>query len=341
MSERSSSPLLDSRDQVVDWPLFVRLIRAKQRILVTTHIRPDCDALGSALGMASVLERLGKEVRIVTAFDLPPDYRFLDPEGKFLRLGTRVADDWVETADLVLVLDTSAWAQLGQMGDVIRRTKAAKAVLDHHVSSDDLGAEMFKDTTAEATGRLVVEAADHLGVALKPDEAAPLFAALATDTGWFRFASTASETLRLAARLVDAGAVPHELYKHLYEDETLGRLRLVGRTMARATTELDGRLIYTWIERKDFEEAGAVPSDSEDVINQTLSVGGTEFAVILVEQQGGGFKISFRSRSAVDCSRVAEQFGGGGHVKAAGAFVEGTLEHARAQVLDAVRAAMR
>ena len=236
-----------------------------------------------------------------------------------------------------IILDTTAWAQLGGMADVIRDTKAKKAVLDHHVSADDLGAELFKNTDAEATGRLVIEAADALGVPLTPKIALPAFAALATDTGWFRFASTTPGTLRLAARLMEAGAKPDWLYKHLYENDTLGRLRLIGCTLARACTELDGRLIYTWIEQRDFQETGAVPSDSEDIINMTLTVGSTEFAVILVEQPRGGFKVSFRSRNQVDCSRLAEQFGGGGHKRAAGATVLEPLAVARDKVLSAVR----
>ena len=111
--------------------------------------------------------------------------------------------------------------------------------------------------------------------------------------------------------------------------------------MARTQTELDGRLIYTWIELADFAATGALPTDSEDVINMTLAVGGTEVAVILVEQRNGGFKISLRSRCQVDCSRLAEQFGGGGHRKAAGLFLNEPLESARAKVLDAARAAMK
>jgi phosphoesterase RecJ-like protein len=110
--------------------------------------------------------------------------------------------------------------------------------------------------------------------------------------------------------------------------------------MARTRTELGGRLIYTWIERADFEATGAVPQDSEDVVNMTLAVGGTAVAVILVEQTGGGFKVSFRSRCALDCSRVAERFGGGGHKAAAGAFLNEPLDSARRKVLDAVRAEM-
>ncbi len=133
-----------------------------------------------------------------------------------------------------MILDTSAWAQLGSMADVVRSTKALKVVVDHHVSQDDLGAEVFKDVDAEATGRLVIDAMDQLKVPLTPDIARAAFVAIATDTGWFRFSSTTAGTFALIARLVQAGANPDEIYKNLYENDSLARLRLVGRTLSRA-----------------------------------------------------------------------------------------------------------
>jgi len=324
-----------------DWPRFAEIVRSHRRFLITSHVRPDCDALGSELAMAGILESLGKEVLIVNAQATPPGYRFLDPQGKLRKLHADVSLEQCLDCEVLIVLDTTAWVQLGAMADVVRALPGVKLVIDHHLSEDDLGAELFKNTGAEAAGRLVIEAADQLGVELSPEIARAAFVALATDTGWFRFASTSSDTLRLAARLIDAGARPADLYRELYEQETLGRLKLIGRTLARATTELDGRLIHTCIERADFEAAGALPSDSEDIINMTLGVAGTEVAVILVEQKSGGFKVSFRSRCDVDCAEVARQFGGGGHKQAAGALVKAPLDEARARVLDAVRAAMR
>jgi len=325
----------------VDWPRFVELVRSNQRFVLTTHIRPDCDGLGSALAMAMILERLGKEAVVVNGFSLPPNLRFMDPRGRIKHLGSDISAEELDSADVLMVLDTSAWAQLSHVEQLVRETKAKKIVVDHHVSGDDLGAEEFKDTTAEATGRLVRDAAEQLGVEITPDIARPLFAAVATDTGWFRFSSTTADTYRLAAQLTEAGVAPDEIYGDLYEKETLARLRLVGRTMGRTQTELDGRLIYTWIEMSDFEATGALPTDSEDMVNMTLAVGGTHAAVILVEQPDGGFKISFRSRCDLDCSRLAERFGGGGHKKAAGAMIHEPLEVAKSQVLDAMREAMR
>jgi bifunctional oligoribonuclease and PAP phosphatase NrnA len=325
----------------INWPRFVELVRGRQRFLLTSHIRPDCDALGSELGMAGVLESLGKDVLIVNAQKTPPNLQFIDPQRKIKTLGADVQLADLEDREILMVLDTSAWAQLGDMALVLRSNKAHKIVLDHHVSEDDLGAEPFKNTQAEATGRLVQEAAGQLGVKPTPEIATPLFAAIATDTGWYRFGSTTGDTYRFAGQLVDAGAKPTEIYRALYEQDTLARLQLVGRTLARAQSELGGRLIHTSVFREDFDATGALPSDTEDVINLTLTVAGTQVAVILVEQPDRKFKISFRSRSAVDCSKLAEIFGGGGHKAAAGAMTPGPYEAAQKKVLDAVRAAMQ
>lgn len=325
----------------INWPRFVEVVRAKQKFLLVSHIRPDCDALGSELGMAGILDALGKQVRIVNGQATPPNYQFIDPQKRIKAINVDVKPAELDDVEVLMVLDTSAWAQLGPMSDVVRSTKAQKIVLDHHLSSDDLGAEQFKDGQAEATGRLVLQAAQQLGVKLNEQIATPLFAAIATDTGWFRFASTTGDTYRAAAALLDSGAKPNVIYNSLYEQDTLARLNLIGRVLARAKAELDGRLIYTSVSQDDFKATGAIPSDTEDVVNSTLNVAGTQVAVIIVEQQSGDVKVSFRSRSQVDCSKLAELFGGGGHKAAAGSFVKGPLADAQAKVLDAVRAAMR
>ena len=271
----------------IDWSRFKSIVHEHDGFLLTSHIRPDCDALGSELGMAGVLEALGKKVRIVNGHATPPNLAFIDPENKLEMIGRDVQLEELVDIPVMMVLDTSAWAQLGDMGDVLKATKGVKLVMDHHVSEDDLGAELFKNTKAEATGRIVVEAAEELGVRLTPEIALPLLAAIATDTGWFRFGSTTGYTMRVAGKLLDAGADPAGLYNMLYERETIGRLRLVGHVLSAARTELDGRLIHTRVLLSDFAETGAVPSDTEDLVNMTLSVAGTEVAFILVEQQTG------------------------------------------------------
>lgn len=324
----------------INWQAFRKVIDQHQSFVLTSHIRPDCDALGSELGMACLLRTLGKDVQIVNAHRTPPALQFLDPAGRIDVLGETIEADDVRS-DCLMVLDTSAWAQLGDMADVVRKSSAQKIVLDHHVAEDDLGATFFKDVFSEATGSLVVQAADAMSVPLTREMAFPLFAAIATDTGWFRFGSVTAETYRVIARLLEAGVVPAEVYGDLYERDTLGRVKLRGRILSRVSSLRGGKLVHTHVLKEDFQDTGAEPSDTEDAVNLTLAIEGTKVAVIMVEQIRGGFKLSFRSRCGVDCSAVARTFGGGGHKAAAGAFLEGSLADVQAKILPVVEAAMQ
>ncbi|WP_145084938.1 DHH family phosphoesterase [Aureliella helgolandensis] len=324
----------------VNWDQLAQRIQSCQSFILCSHIRPDCDALGSEIGMAGILDQLGKQVRIVNGHPTPPNLNFLDPNRRIEVLGeTTTAAD--VKADCFIVLDTSAWAQLGPMGDVLKSFEGQKLCIDHHVGEEDLGTEFFKNTTAEATGHLVAKLAKHMHVAINKPMATALYAAIATDTGWFRFGSTTPATYRVIADLLECGAVPAEIYGELYERDTLGRVRLRGRILSRTAAERDGKLVYTHVLKEDFTETGAVASDTEDAINLTLAIAGTLVAVIFVEQATGGFKLSFRSRCGVDCSALARSFGGGGHKAAAGAFIEGKLEEVQALVLPVVRTAMK
>lgn len=323
----------------LNWDQLAEKIRACDSFILASHIRPDCDALGSEIGMAGILQQLGKRVRIINGHPTPPSLDFIDPHRMIEVLGETARAAEIG-ADCFIVLDTSAWAQLGPMGDVLRGFTGQKLCIDHHVGEDDLGTEFFKDTRAEATGHLVAKLAKHLQVSITKPMATALYAAIATDTGWFRFGSTTSDTYRIIAELLDCGAVPSEIYGDLYERDTLGRIRLRGRILSRTQCDLEGRLVYTHVLKEDFAETGALASDTEDAINMTLAIAGTQVAVIFVEQQTGGCKMSFRSRCAVDCNLLARQFGGGGHKAAAGAFIEASYETAVGIVLPKVRDAM-
>jgi phosphoesterase RecJ-like protein len=208
------------------------------------------------------------------------------------------------------------------------------------VSQDDMSAVVFKDTTSESTGRLVLQAIDALSVELTPEMASPLFAAIATDTGWFRFASVGEATLQAAARLVGAGVKPNEVFAKLYEQNSLARLWLQGRILANVKSHLGGRLLSTAITQADVAAVGAEATDTEDVINRLLAVAGTEVALLFLEMAPEETKVSLRSRTGVDVNAIAGQFGGGGHKAAAGVRYRGPLSEAEPKVIAAVSAAM-
>jgi phosphoesterase RecJ-like protein len=324
----------------LDWQPLCELIRSAQRFVLTSHVRPDGDALGSELGLARILDAMGKHVRIINPSATPNHLAFLDAEKRVLKIGENVSRQEAQDCDVHLVVDTSSWQQLDGLRPVLESTAAKKAVIDHHVSSDDLGAMEFKDVTASATGVLIAELADALGVTPAPAAASALFCAIATDTGWFRFPNADRRTYERAATLIDQGARPSLLYRELYERSSLARLKLHSLVLERVRSEAGGRIAHTFVLRKDFEATGTHPSDTEDLVNVSLTVEGVECAFILVEQPSGMMKVSLRSRSDVDVARIAETFGGGGHRQASGAMVPGPLANAQQKVIESLTQAL-
>lgn len=324
----------------IDWRPFTKLVNESKSFVLTSHMRSDCDAIGSELGLALALRSLGKAVRIVNGDPVPPHIGFIDPNHDVNVLGRDVAASDLN-CDVHVVLDTSAWSQLGPMAEVVRASAARKINIDHHVSQDDLGALVFKETTSESTGRLVLQAIDALGVTLTPEMAMPLFAAIGTDTGWFRFASVGEATFQAAARLVAAGAKPNIVFAKLYEQNSLARLWLQGRILSNVKSHVDGRVLSTAITQADLNAVGAEATDTEDVINRLLGVAGVEVALLFLEMSPQETKVSLRSRAAIDVNEIAAKFGGGGHKAASGVRYRGPLGEAERAVLEAVSAVVK
>lgn len=322
----------------IDWLPFVELVKTAHRFLITTHVRPDPDGLGSQLGLADVLENMGKQTELVISSVWPPRYTFLDPTRRIQRF--EPPGDAFRNADAIIVLDTGTWNQLGDFGPFLKSMNVPKVVIDHHLSQDELGGIRLLDTTAEATGRLVVEAIEALNQPITPHAANCLFAALATDTGWFRHKNTTPLTFALAEKLTRAGADPNLLYDQIYEQNSLGRLRLLGVVLERMQVIEQGQIAFTYLLAGDYEKTGAIPSDTEDVVGYTRSITGVEVGLVFMEQPAGGIKVSFRSRSKVDVAKIAEQFGGGGHRLASGATLSVPMAEAQEKVLAAIRAAI-
>lgn len=323
-------------NEKVDWKPLTAFLRNYNRTLLVTHRNPDADGLGAQLALHETLLALGKQPRVTIPNKLPARYEFLDPER------TTIEDfrpEKFSDRDSVLVIDTGTWNQLGAVGEWLKTSPLPRVVVDHHRTQDDLGGERFVDISAEASGRLAYEIIRALDVPISARTANHLFMALATDTGWFRHTNTTPASYALASDLVAAGANPTQLYEELYEKAPLSRLRLIGVALERLQVRSGGAVAYTEIHLADFVSTGTLPEDTEDLINYPRSIEGVEVALIFIEQKEGT-KISFRARS-VDVSKIAEQFGGGGHKLASGARVNRPLPEARAAVLKAVEQALK
>jgi phosphoesterase RecJ-like protein len=323
----------------LDWTPFVDFVRPHTRFLLLTHVRPDGDALGSQLAMASLLEQLGKKARTVIGSRFPERYSFMDTAKRIERFNSQ--NDCFAWAEAIIVLDTGTWNQLGECGPAMQQRPVPKFVIDHHLTQDDLGASRHVDAQSEATGRLVYEAYEAFGKTPNSDAATSMFIAVAMDTGWFRHSNMRPDTFALAEKLMLAGAKPEWIDEQLYGRNSLGRMRLNGRVLERMALEFGGQACCTEVYLKDYPETGAVPADTEDFVQHTRAVADVEVGLMFIEQVDGRVKVSFRSREKVNVADLAKKFGGGGHARAAGATVAGPIAAARKVILAAVAEALQ
>jgi phosphoesterase RecJ-like protein len=319
------------------------LIRGGQRFLVTCHVLPDADAVGSMLGLSEVLRALGKEVVLYNRDPVPDMLDFL--------AGTRgIASDIPPGMqfDATLVTDTAARSLLPRELPS-RAVTGPIVVLDHHVAHDDFGDLVLRDVNACATAVVVVELARELGLDPVPASAAePLYTALVADTGNFRYPGTTAATLRLGASLLDAGVDPWRVASRVFEHWPRVRLKLLGRILEEIEFEADGRLALSCVSRPLLEELGAVERMVDGLVEYGRMAQGVEVAVMLWEQSTPVdephadeplWRLSLRGSGAVDVSKIAVALGGGGHRSAAGASLRGSLAHARERVVaEALRA---
>ena len=309
---------------------------AGRSVVLSTHINADGDGCGSEAALARILTARGMNVTIVNPTPWPDTYQFL--------LGDDVVDatasgpSALRRADLLIVLDISDVKRLGVLADTVRRLKVPKLVIDHHVPSDEPpGDEILSDTSACATGELIFDLAMTLGAEITPEVAVALYVALLTDTGGFRFSNTSARCLAVAAQLLAAGVEPEEMYRRLYASHPIGRLHLLRDALA--TLEVDPAYGISWISvaAGAAEEYGLKAEDLDGLAEHPRSVGGTRLAIFFRDLGHGKIKVSFRSTGSVDVNAFARQFGGGGHARASGALVPGTIDEVRHTVVNAAR----
>jgi phosphoesterase RecJ-like protein len=296
----------------------------------------DGDGCGSETALARLLAQRGLKSRIVNPTPWPSLFDFL--------LGDDVIDDTSKGVaalagiDLFIVLDISDVKRLGNLTDAVRRLTVPKLVIDHHIASDDpAGDIVLTDTSACATGELVYDLACELDLEITPEIARSLYAAILTDTGAFRYSNTTPRSHAIAAELLSRGVDPEEMYQRVYASAPAGRVRLLAEVLS--TLGVDETCGVAWLTMGAgaLERYGVRSEDLDGVVEHARSIAGTRMAIFFRDLGYGKVKISFRSTGDVDVNRFARRFGGGGHVKASGALVAGTLEEVRERVVSEAR----
>ena len=299
-----------------------------QRVVVTSHTRPDGDSIGSSLALAWALKELGIDARVIHR-DPPPLQLAEFPGVGEIEVGETLPAD----IDAVIVLECGDLARTGLTGFDGR----AVINIDHHPGNSGYGVTQWFDGTAAACGEMVFEIIEELGVPLSAEMATQLFVAIVTDTGSFRHPGVSPRTFSISARLLEAGADPVSASRMLFDSFTLGRLRLQGAVLQTMEVDGTGRLAILRLDDATLEACGGTPEETDGLINLPLSVKAIQAAVFFKEAENGQWRVSLRSKGDIDVGRVARSFGGGGHKNASGCTLTGDLAAVRALVLDRVR----
>jgi phosphoesterase RecJ-like protein len=312
-------------------------MRAARRVILTTHVNADGDGTGSQVAVASWLRAMGAEAWIINPTPYPDMFRFMLPHDWTVPVGSRRAEELVESADLAVVLDTGEVPRIGRVKPLISRLPAV--VVDHHPRGDrPIGGISFRDAGASATGELVY---DLISAANGPwpDEALlGMYVAILTDTGGFRFSNSTAGAHRVVAELRDRGLDTEAAYNQVYGASPIRKYRLLQAALE--TLETRDGVSWMTVPPDTFSDLGCTAEDLEGLVDYPRGVVDTEVAVLFRRTSSGGTKISFRSNGPVDVNRLARQFGGGGHVRAAGAALEEPLDQVVPRVVDATAAAV-
>ncbi|NLX60250.1 MAG: hypothetical protein GXY74_14320 [Phycisphaerae bacterium] len=318
-----------------------RMIGEAQRILMTTHVKPDGDGMGSLAALAEHMRRQGKTVRVVLPSEPGLKYRCIPGFDQFEVLGrTTTAEAVGGQWDLVLVVDTCTWGQLNGLRDLIERHEGRLLVIDHHKTRDALKHQELVDEAAAAAGQIVLRLLECHDALITPTMAKALFVSLVSDTGWLRFSNVTPEVFRMAARLMDLGVEPAPIYEELFQSESPAKMALIREALATLTTNPEGDVAWFWLTPEMFARSGAVAADTENIIDECQRTAGVIVGLLFVEEPDGGIRVSLRSKRLVDVAQVAAAFGGGGHARAAGCRLRVPMAEARRQVLDAIHLAL-
>ncbi len=311
------------------------IIRDSSNIYIASHINPDGDNIGSMLALGLGLKKIGKSVKILKSDSLPEEFNFL-PGYYYIEDLNSLPDEIA----LFIALDSSDEDRLGENKRLLEISKTIINI-DHHISNNKFGHINIVDPNAAATGELVFNFLQVLGINIDKEIAENIYTAISTDTGSFKYESVTSNTHLIVSQLIQAGIKVGELNIKLYESQSLNKTRLFITALGSMNIYFDGKLALVKISQEMLEEVNAKMEDSEGIVSFLRKIEGVEVACLLKELKEEDIKISIRSKEYVDVSLLCEELGGGGHKRAAGCSIYSSLENAEKTIIEKLKKHLR
>jgi len=309
----------------------VQLIEQKHRFMITSHIRPDGDGLGSGLALYWMLRSLGKDATVLLRDRVPPAYTVLPGSDMVV-----VAQDVSEDYEAAFIIECSDVMRPG-----LPSLKDQFVVnIDHHSTTTAFGNVNWIDPTAAAVGEMIYNLCKALGAQVTKEIAECIYTALLTDTGSFHFSNTTERTLKIASELVRLGVEPARISQALFYSYPFSRIKLLGLVLSTIERDETGRLAWVTMDRETMYESDASEEDSDGIVNHALSVGEVDAVAFFKELSPGVYRVSLRSKGKNNVAKVAEMFGGGGHRNAAGCRIEGDFEDVKRRVIEGLQSAI-
>lgn len=302
-------------------------LRERESFILTSHARPDGDAIGSQVALGLALERLGKRVRFIDRDPVPAPYQHF-PAVDRIELTERTD----AAADAVVFLECSDLSRTGVAG----LERPVMINVDHHLGNTMYGTVNWFDGSAAACGEMVADVIDALGVTWTTDIASHLYLAIATDTGGFRYGPMSARTFEICRRIVEAGVTPADLAREIFDSYSVGRVKLMGALLNAMELHHDNRLAFLYVDDQLLASNGATFDDIEGLVNLPLGARDVVAVAFCKKQEDGSYRVSLRSKGDIDVRAVAGRWHGGGHRNAAGCTVAGSLPALKADLLAAM-----
>ncbi|GBD90520.1 bifunctional oligoribonuclease and PAP phosphatase NrnA [bacterium BMS3Abin04] len=303
---------------MTDFEKIKELIHNNSTFFITTHVNPDADAIGSEMALFELLKTLNKKVDIVNHNATPYNLEFLDPSHLIQKYYPEIHDKIILDSEVLIFLDLNYLNRTVKMEKAFRKTTGIKICLDHHTEPENFMDYQFINTDYSSTGEIIFDLIKNFkGLKLTYEMALPIYAAIMTDTGSFKYERTTPELHRKAAELLECGVNPTYVNDQIYGQYYFSHIKLLGFALESLSLNKTEEIAYMTVTRADLNKTGAIEADVDGFVNYCLSVKGIKMGILFFELKDG-VKISFRSKGNIAVNKLAAKFNGGGHINASG-----------------------